>query len=121
MLKKKIKLNYFVLVIGFINLLSYHFPLFQFSTNNLNYKSISGSLIVFSLAILIIGLKALFFYILFFISRFVGKIVLVIFFNISAFAVYFINTYSVIIDKKMIGNILNTKFEESSSFFSFAE
>ncbi len=44
---------------------------------------------------------------------------MVVIFNINAIAVYFINTYSIIIDKTMIGNILNTNFEESSSFFSF--
>ncbi|BFM45619.1 phosphoethanolamine--lipid A transferase EptA [Flavobacterium sp. CFS9] len=38
---------------------------------------------------------------------------------ISSIAVYFVNTYSVIIDESMIGNILNTNYEESSSFFSF--
>jgi lipid A ethanolaminephosphotransferase len=48
----------------------------------------------------------------------VGKILLVLFFIINSIAVYFINTYSVIIDESMIGNILNTNYEESSSFFS---
>lgn len=30
-----------------------------------------------------------------------------------------INTYNIIIDKSMIGNVLNTNFEESSSFFPY--
>ena len=42
-----------------------------------------------------------------------------IIFIINSIAVYFINTYSVIIDESMIGNILNTNYEESSSFFSY--
>ncbi|HEU4496784.1 MAG TPA: phosphoethanolamine--lipid A transferase EptA, partial [Flavobacterium sp.] len=44
---------------------------------------------------------------------------LCLFFIINSVAVYFVNTYSVIIDESMIGNVLNTKYEESSSFFSF--
>ena len=63
--------------------------------------------------------NAFVFYLIFFISRFVGKFLLVLFFLINSVAVYFINTYSVIIDESMIGNILNTNYEESSSFFSF--
>ncbi|MCS4301372.1 lipid A ethanolaminephosphotransferase [Chryseobacterium sp. BIGb0232] len=58
------------------------------------------------------------FYLIFFLSRIVGKILLVLTFIISSIAVYFINTYSVIIDESMIGNIFNTNYEESSSFFS---
>ncbi len=119
MFKKNIKLSHFVLIISFINLVLYHLPLFQFAVNNLNYKSLNGILTIVNLTILTFFLNVLVFYIILFISRFVGKLALVLFFNINAIAIYFINTYSVIIDETMIGNILNTKFEEASSFFSF--
>lgn len=59
------------------------------------------------------------FYLFYFLSRYVGKFLLVITFIISSIAVYFINTYSVIIDESMIGNVLNTNYSESSTFFSF--
>ncbi|SQB28503.1 Phosphoethanolamine transferase eptA [Chryseobacterium jejuense] len=62
--------------------------------------------------------NAFVFYLIFFLSRIVGKILLILTFIISSISVYFINTYSVIIDESMIGNILNTNYEESSSFFS---
>jgi lipid A ethanolaminephosphotransferase len=119
MLKKKIKLSSFVLIISVINLLLYHFPLYKFAINNLNYKSLGGITILISLAVLIIVLHALIFYTILFISRFIGKFLLVVSAIVNAIAVYFINTYSVIIDKTMIGNILNTRFEESGSFLSF--
>jgi len=119
MFKNNIKLSYFVLIISVVNLLLYHLPLFKFAVNNLDYKSLDGILTIVNLAVLTIFLNVLFFYILFFISQFIGKLLLVIFFNINAIAIYFIVTYGVIIDETMIGNILNTKFEESSSFFSF--
>lgn len=119
MLKKNIKLTHFVLTISLVNLVLYHLPFFQFVFNNLNYTSFDGVLTIINLVVLIFVLNALVFYILFFISRSFGKVLLILFFNINAIAVYFIITYSVIIDKTMIGNILNTNFEESSSFFSF--
>lgn len=63
--------------------------------------------------------NAFVFYILLYLLRVVGKALLVIFFVINSVAVYFINTYSVILDESMIGNVLNTNYEESSNFFSF--
>jgi len=65
-----------------------------------------------------IVLNSFVFYIILFLSRIVGKSLLVLFFIINAIAIYFVNTYGVIIDKSMVGNILNTNFNESSSFFS---
>jgi lipid A ethanolaminephosphotransferase len=62
--------------------------------------------------------NAFVFYLLFYLSRFIGKILLSFFFILSAAAVYFVNTYGVIIDESMIGNVINTNYEESSSFFS---
>jgi len=63
--------------------------------------------------------NAFVFYLIFCLSRLVGKTLLVLFFIGNAVAVYFINTYGVIIDETMIGNIINTDYAEASSFFSF--
>ena len=119
MLRKKIKLSYFALIISFVNLFLYHFPFYKFVIDNINTKSLNGILLLASLTIMAIFLNALVFYIALFLLRSVGKWLLVLFFNINALALYFINTYGVIIDRTMIGNILNTRFEESSSFLSF--
>jgi lipid A ethanolaminephosphotransferase len=119
MLKKSIKLSYFVLIISFINIFLYHIPLFQFATKNLNSSSFDGILTLFNLGVLALILNALVLYLILYLSSFVGKTLLILFANLNAIAVYFINTYGVIIDKTMIGNLLNTNFEESSSFFSF--
>jgi lipid A ethanolaminephosphotransferase len=118
MLKKNIKISYFALIISFVNLLLYHLPLFKFTFNNLDYTSFGGISIIVSLAILMLFLNTLVFYIVLYISPLVGKWLLALCANINAIAIYFISTYSVIIDKAMMGNVLNTQFEESSSFFS---
>jgi len=117
-LKGNFKITHFVMLMSFINFLFFHFPFFNFVFNNLNYKSLNGIIIIASLVFLMLVLNALVFYLIFFLSRHLGKFLLVFFFIINSIALYFINTYSVIIDESMIGNILNTKFEESSSFFS---
>lgn len=118
-LKNNIKITHFVLLMSFINFLFFHFPFFKFVVNNLEYNSLNGVFVIASLAVLMVVLNAFVFLIVFYLSRLVGKFLLILFFIINAVAVYFVNTYSVIIDESMIGNVLNTNFDESSSFFSF--
>lgn len=119
MFKNTIKESYVSLIISCVNLVLYHLPLFQFVTDNLDYKSLDGVLTLTSLVVIILVLNALIFYIILFIAPFIGKVLLVLSVNTNAIAVYFIFTYGVIIDKTMIGNVLNTNYEESSSFLSF--
>ena len=119
MLKKNIKLSHFVLIASLANFLLFHYPFFKFVFNNLDYKSFNGIIIIVNLVVLMLVLNAFLFYIAFFLSRFVGKFLLSLFFIISSIAVYFVNTYNVFIDITMIGNILDTDYEQSASFFSF--
>jgi len=118
-MSKKIKLSYFALLLSFINLVLYQYPFYKFICSNFDVESLNGIVFLVSLTVSAIFLNALVFYIGLYLLRFVGKWLLVLFFNISAIAVYFINTYGVIIDRTMIGNVLNTNYEESSSFLSF--
>ena len=117
MLKNKIQSKYIAIILSALNLILYHQPVYKFIIKNLNSIGFDWALTIFSITVLILSLNALIFYIIFFISKKIGKLIFVILFNLSAIAVYFINTYGVIIDKTMIGNVLNTNFEESSSFF----
>ncbi|MDC1080871.1 phosphoethanolamine--lipid A transferase EptA [Flavobacteriaceae bacterium] len=119
MFKKSIKLSSFILIISTLNLFLFHLPVYRFSVENYDGENLDKVLLILSLAVLILALNALVFYLVLFISRSIGKFFLVLFTNINAIAVYFINTYNVIIDKTMIGNVLNTNFDESTSFLSF--
>lgn len=118
MLKNNLKIAHFALLMSFFTFLFFHFPFFTFVIENVDYKSFNGLMLITSIVILMLVANAFVFYLFSFLSRFVGKSLLVLFFIINAVAVYFINTYGVIIDKTMIGNILNTNYAESSSFFS---
>ncbi|SEF97061.1 lipid A ethanolaminephosphotransferase [Halpernia humi] len=119
MLKNNLKLIHFALLMSALNFLFFHLPFFTFVFKNLDYKSFNGIMIIISLIIAMLVANAFVFYLFFFLSRIVGKFLLSLTFIISAIAVYFINTYGVIIDESMIGNVLNTNYAESSSFFSF--
>ena len=117
---KKIKLSHYALIISFINLVLYQFPFFKFIFSNIKVSSNNGIFLITSLIIASFIANALVFYIGLFLLRSFGKWILVLFFITNAIAIYFINTYGIIIDKSMIGNILNTNYEESSSFISFS-
>lgn len=119
MFKNDIKLTHFVLLMSFLNLIFFHFPFYSFVFKNVDFKSFNGVILIISLMILMLVANAFTYYLFYFLSRFVGKFLLSFSFIINAVAVYFINTYSVIIDESMIGNVLNTNYSESSSFFSF--
>ncbi len=118
-MSKEIKASYFALLFSFINLVLYHYPFFKFVFGSIDVKSLNGILLLVSLTIAAILANAFFFYLVLFLLRKVGKWLMALFFIINAIAVYFVNTYGVIIDETMIGNVLNTNYEESSSFFSF--
>lgn len=118
MLKSNLKLTHFVLLVSLVNFLFFHYPFFNYVVNNIDYKSFNGILIIISLIILMLILNAFVFFLIFQLSSRLGKVLLTVFFTINAIAVYFINTYGVIIDESMIGNVLNTNYEESSNFFS---
>lgn len=113
-----LKLTHFVLLISLVNLLFFHFPFYSFVFKNVDYKSVNGIINIASLLILMVVVFSFVLFLIFFLSRFVGKFLLVLFFLINAIALYFINTYSVIIDESMIGNVLNTDYHEATSFFS---
>ena len=118
MLKNNFKITHFVVIMSSLLFILFHYPFFKFVFNNVDYKSFTGVSIIVSLVIAMLVANAFALFLIFFLSRLVGKILLVLFFLINAAAVYFINTYSVIIDESMIGNVLNTNYSESSSFFS---
>lgn len=118
MLKNNLKITHFALLMSFLNFLFFHFPFYSFVFKNVDYKSLNGIFLIISIMIIMLTVNALIFYLICFLSRYVGKSLLVLFFILNAIAVYFINTYGVLIDKSMIGNILNTNYAESSSFFS---
>ena len=72
-LKNNLKITHFVLLMSLLNFLFFHYPFFKFVINNLEYKSFNGITIIISLIILMLVLNAFVFYLIFFLSRYVGK------------------------------------------------
>ncbi|WP_029292625.1 phosphoethanolamine--lipid A transferase EptA [Chryseobacterium hispalense] len=118
MLRTSFKFSTFILSLSIFNFLLFHFPFFKFVFQNIDVGTMNGILLISSLLIMMIAANYLAFYIVFSISHIIGRILLVSFFIINSIALYFIDTYHAIIDESMIGNILNTNYNEARSFFS---
>lgn len=111
---------FYALIVSVINVLLYNIPLLKFVYSNIEEYTINGLLLIISFVITAIIVNLFVFYIGLYLFRNVGKWLLVIFFNLNALCIYFINNYGVLIDRTMIGNILNTDYDEATGFFSFS-
>ncbi|MGP2569783.1 phosphoethanolamine--lipid A transferase EptA [Ornithobacterium rhinotracheale] len=117
--KNSIKITHFALLMSFLNFIFFHLSFYNFVFDNLEYKSFNGILLIISLVIAMLVANFFVYYLIFSISRRVGEFLLILTFIINAISVYFTNTYGVIIDGSMIGNVFNTNYDEANSFFSF--
>ena len=59
------------------------------------------------------------YYLLLYLCRLVGKIVIALTLIVNATALYFVNTYEVLLTRDMMGNLFNTNVSEASGFLSF--
>ena len=118
-LKRPISLFAFSCIVSIGTLLLYNIPFFNYVANNTN-ENIGGRIFLLaSLAIIMLALNFMMTYLVMFLMRVVGRILLAILSIINATAVYFIITYSVMIDATTIENVFNTRYSEASGFFSW--
>ena len=117
-LKDNIKIVHFSLLLSCLNFLFFHFPFFKFIFNNVDCKGFNGISIIICFVILMLVANSFVFFLMLFLFRFVGKIILALLFIASSIAVYFVITYGGIIDAEMMGNVVNTNYAEASGFFS---
>ena len=119
-MKKEISLFAFSCIVSLGTMLLYNIPFFHFVAQNTN-EGVGGRLFLLaSLVVIMLGLNFMMTYLTMFLMRMVGRILLAILSIINATAVYFIITYSVIIDATTIENVFNTRYSEASGFFSWS-
>lgn len=107
------------LTLSLFTTLVYHIPAFRTVIDNVE-NGLNGVLIFASVVILMITANYLLYYLLLWVGRIVGKTIIALVFIANAVALYFINTYEVLITANMMGNVFNTRFSEASGFFSFS-
>lgn len=117
--KKSTSLTVFVAILSLFTLVAYHIPFFRHVVENVDGGFNSG-LIVVSLVILMFALNYFIYYLILFLGRIVGKLILAFSFIANAISFYFINSYEALITSKMMGNVFNTRYSEASGFFSWS-
>ena len=113
-----ISLFQFVLLISMSNAIAYNIPLLIFSVENLDYWSLNGIQILFTLFFVIFTVTALFLFIVHAILPVLTRFICALIFIGNAVALYFISIYKVVLDKSMMGNILNTRISETADFLN---
>lgn len=109
----------FVLILSIVSVFLFNGALFSFIDSQLDWFTLSGFLIL-CVVVVIVFLFNLFFYSVFaLIAPVLIKPFFIITALISGFALYYMLTYQVVLDKTMIGNIFNTQTSEASELFSF--
>ena len=117
-LNRERSVAYVCLLLSIYTLVAFHYPFFSYVAENVSCN-FSGFWIVCSLAILMPVLNYLINYLILYLCRVVGKYIIAFTIVGNAICLYFINTYNALIDRSMMGNVFNTQFSESSSFFSW--
>ena len=119
-LVRPLSLFTFSCVVSIATLLLYNIPFFNYVACNSN-ESLGGQIfLIASLVVIMLVLNFMMTYLVMFLTRVVGRILLAVLSIINATAVYFIITYSVIIDSTTIENVFNTRYSEASGFFSWS-
>jgi lipid A ethanolaminephosphotransferase len=119
-LRKPISLFAFSCIVSVWTLLVYNIPFFHYVADNTNESTGGKLFLMASLVVIMLALNFMMTSLLMFLLRIVGRILLAILSIINATAVYFIITYSVMIDATTIENVFNTRYSEASGFFSFS-
>ena len=118
LLRRPISLLTFSCIVSIATLLLYNIPFFRFVSENTNETTGGKIFLLASLVVIMLALNFMLTYLLVFLTRIVGRILLAILSIINATAVYFIITYNVMIDATTIENVFNTRYSEASGFFS---
>ena len=116
---RPISLFTFACIVSLATLLLYNIPFFQYVATNSNETLGAKIFLLASLVVIMLALNFMMTCLVMFLMRFLGRILLAILSIINATAVYFIITYSVMIDATTIENVFNTRYSEASGFFSW--
>ena len=108
------------LLISVLTIVLYYYPFFKYSLEQIDLSTFAGIFLLMNLCVLLILMNTIAVYLILFFLRNAGKYVIALSFIINSVALYFINTYNILIDKGMIGNVFNTNIEEAGGFLSLS-
>jgi len=108
-----LKADAYLIYATLINIILFNIPLFNFAIENLDLRSLNGLVTLLNIFIVLFMFSVLFLGLSLLISTYLTNFILISAALINSTALYFMLTYQVILDRTMIGNILNTRIDES--------
>ncbi|MBQ8493735.1 MAG: phosphoethanolamine--lipid A transferase EptA [Alistipes sp.] len=111
-LHRPIDVALFSFVVSLFTAIAYHAPLMRAIIGG------EGSwLIIGSFVVLLVVVNFFISYLLLYLGRMVGRVMMALLTVGNALALYFIDTYEVLLTRQMMGNVFNTRYSEASSYF----
>lgn len=104
-------------VIALINAVLYHLPLYAYAAARLHMQHLGGVLALFTLFVLVAFVTALLLALVCLASQRLLKPLCALGAVLNAVALYFIQTYGVVLDRTMMGNVVNTDYGEVSALW----
>ena len=115
--KRPLSIVWFCAAISLFTLVAYHKPLFNYVSNNVE-SGLSGVVIIASFALLMLVLNFMIAMLLTKPLRMVGRAIIAISLIANGAALYFINTFEVLLTRDVMGNLFNTRASEATGFVS---
>ena len=112
------KLTRICLILSAYTLIAFHIPFFGDVIERIS-GNFGGVWIFISMIIIMLTLNFFVYYLLLYLGRIVGKIIIAFTMIANAACFYFIVSYNTLIDRAMMGNVFGTKMSEASSFLSW--
>lgn len=108
----------FILYFSIFNIIIYNIPVYKYALNNLELFSIHSILVIISMSIALFAISLFLFSIISTLfPKFLIKPFYILVLICNSLALYFVNTYNVILDKSMMGNVFNTNNAEAFSYY----
>lgn len=115
-LRRPLGITWYCALLSLFTTLAYHAPLMEVVCQN-TQEGASGAVIVGSFVVLIFVVNFLVYCVLAYLLRVVGRVLMALMFVVNGIALYFINTYEVLLTREMMGNVFNTQYSEASGYF----
>lgn len=116
--QRTIGLRNYIVIFSFLNLILYHSPLFEYALRHLDYANFWGKVTVLSLVFAQFFGNVMILSLLSIINTNFIRVLTPIFFIGNSIALYFMQTYNIMLDKTMIGNVFNTNLQEVTELYN---
>ncbi|HBZ34050.1 MAG TPA: phosphoethanolamine--lipid A transferase EptA [Bacteroidales bacterium] len=112
------RLWHFSLLMSALTLITYNIPFYLFVSSHSELPLVRRIVFIASLAAIMLALNFLVCYLVTFLLRYVGRVLIAVTHILNATCLYFVVVYNTLMDGSMMGNVFNTRYSEASGYFT---